>query len=113
MTKQGKAFAAGAALAFFVAWHAGPASASSNTPVVSDDVTESATALDTLSPPTHSLAPRIEAAFRKVFKEPATSLADGNGKPLGSQRPAITTRVPGISDEQLARYRRQMYRKDI
>lgn len=113
MSKQGKAFAAGAALAFFVAWHSTPAIASSNTPVVGDDVTESANALDTLSPPNDSLAPRVAAAFRKVFKEPATSLADSDGKPLGSQRPVITTRVPGISDEQLARYKRQMYRKDI
>ncbi len=113
MSKQGKAFAAGAALAFFVAWHAGPASASSNTPKVSDDVTESANALETLSPPTRSLAPKVEAELRKAFKKPATSLADSDGKPLGTQRPAITTRVPGISDEQLARYKRQMYRKDI
>lgn len=113
MSKQGKAFAAGAALAFFVAWHAGPASASSNTPEVSDDVTESANALETFSPPIHSLAPKVEAALRKVFEKPATSLADSDAKPLGTQRPAITTRVPGISDEQLARYKRQMYRKDI
>ena len=94
-SNQGKACAAGAALAFLVAWHAGPATASSNTPVDSDDVTKSAKEFDTMSP-RHSLAPRVEAALRKVFKEPA-----------------MTTRVPGISDEQLARYKRQMYRKDI
>lgn len=113
MSKQGKAFAAGAALAFFVAWHAGPATASSNTPAVSDDVTQSANVLDTMPLTTRSLAPRVDAALRKVFKEPAASLADSDRKSPGTQRPAITTRVPGISDEQLARYKRQMYRKDI
>lgn len=109
LSGQGKAFAAGAALAFIVAWHAGPASASSNTPALSDDVTVSARDLDAISPP----APRVEAESRKAFKEPAAPLADNDGKPLGLQRPSITTRVPGISDEQLARYKRQMYRKDI
>lgn len=112
MPNQGKACAAGAALAFLVAWHAGPAIASSNTPVGSDEVTKSANEFDTMSP-SHSLAPRVEAALRKVFKEPATSLAESDDKPPGSKRPTITTRVPGISDEQLARYKRQMYRKDI
>lgn len=109
---QGKAFAAAAALVLLIALHADPAKASSNTPVGSDDVTRTASEFQTMSPG-HSLAPRIEAALRKVFKEPAAPLAEREDKPVASQRPAITTRVPGISDEQLARYRRQMYRKDI
>ncbi|MGB5450392.1 MAG: hypothetical protein WBM80_15815 [Woeseiaceae bacterium] len=112
LANQGKALAAATALAFLVAWHAAPATASSNTPVGSDDVTNSASEYHTISSG-HSLAPRIEAALRKAFKAPAVSLAERDDKPLASQRPAITTRVPGISDEQLARYRRLMYRKDI
>jgi len=111
-SNQGKAFAAAIALVFLIAWHAAPATASSNTPVVNDDVSKSASEFSTISA-SHSLAPRIEAALRKVFKAPAASLAERDDKPLASQRPAITARVPGISDEQLARYRRQMYRKDI
>jgi len=111
MSRQGKPFAAGAVLALLVVWIAGPATASSNTPVVGDDVEKSANEFDTFSP-SHSLAPRVEAALRKVFKEPAARLDDID-ESVSSKRPAMTTRVPGISDDQLARYKRQMYRKDI
>ena len=111
-SNQGKALAAATALVFVIAWHAAPATASSNAPVAGEDVTRSTSEFPTISA-SHSLAPRIEAALRKVFKAPAVSRAEPDDKPHASQRPAITARVPGISDEQLARYRRQMYRKDI
>ena len=111
MSRQGKPFAAGALLALLVVWIAGPATASSNTPVVGDDVEKSANEFDTFSP-SHSLAPRVEAVLRKVFEKPAAQLDDID-ESVSSKRPAMTTRVPGISDEQLARYKRQMYRKDI
>ena len=104
-------FAAGAAFALLVMWLAGPASASSNTPVVRDDVEQAGNEFDTLSP-SHSLAPRVEAALRKVFKESAARLDDIDDSER-SKRPAMMTRVPGLSDDQLARYKRQMYRKDI
>lgn len=68
-------------------------------------------------PPTHYLSPRAEAAFGKVFEETTkpvavspiveTSLADDD------EPPAVKTRVPGVSDNDLARYKRQMYRRDI
>lgn len=134
MPGQGKTFAAGAALVLLVAWHAGPATASSNTLAMCDDVAdvtleipatelkanivndaidkkdvevvESATDSDTLSP-TENLIPNVEAVLRKVFEESATHLADSDG------RPAMNTRVPGVSDDDLARYKRQMYRTDI
>lgn len=111
MSRQGKPFAAGAVLALLVVWIAGPATASSNTHVVGDDVKKSANEFDTFSP-SHSLTPRIEAVLRKVFKEPAARLDDID-ESVSLKRPAMTTRVPGISDDQLARYKRQMYRKDI
>lgn len=113
LSGQRRAFVAGAALVFLVAWHAAPATASSNTPPISGDVTESVNDLDAVSAPTRSLERSVAAESRKAFKERAASLADNDREPAGSKRPAITTRVPGISDEQLARYKRQMYRKDI
>jgi len=94
-----------------VVWLAGPATASSNTPVIRDDVAESANEFDSLSP-SHSLAPRVEAVLRKVFKEKAARLDDID-ESVSSKRPAMTTRVPGVSDDLLARYKRQMYRQDI
>lgn len=111
MSRKGKPFAAGAAFALLVVWLADPAIASSNTPVVRDKVEKSANEFDTFSP-SHSLAPRVEAVLRKVFKEPAARLNDID-ESVSPTRPAMTTRVPGMSDVQLARYKRYMYRKDI
>lgn len=101
-----------AALVLLVALPAGYATGASNMPETSDGAAKSASEFHTISRGP-SLAPRIQAALRKVFKEPAELPAERDDKPVASQRPAITTRLPGISDEQLARYRRQMYRKDI
>lgn len=108
---QGKVSAAGAALALLALWHAGPAAASSNTPLVPADVAKTANQLDELSPE-HSRTPRAEATLRKVFEGAATPLAKNNG-PIARKRPAMTTRLPGVSDERLARYKRQMNRSDI
>jgi len=112
-SKQGEALAAGVTLALLALWHASPAGASSNTPLVPDDVANSADELDALSP-ARSLTPGVEAAQREVSEEAATtSLAVDDDKLLGNELPAMTTRLPGISDERLARYKRQMYRTDI
>jgi len=71
---------------------------------------------DALSP-THYLSPRAEAALRKVFEETTTPVADSPlaETPLADddERPVVKTRVPGVSDNDLARYKRQMYRRDI
>jgi hypothetical protein len=134
MPKQGRSFAAGAAILVLVAWHAEPATASSNMPVSCDDVAavsfevpasdlnaavvnhevdakgikdaESAEKTDALSPD-HYLAPRVESVLREVFKDSATPIVDRD------KQPAMNTRVPGVSDDELARYKRQMYRTDI
>lgn len=90
-------FAAGAAILLLAAWYAAPAAASSNTPVAGDEETKSYNDEGVLSP-SHYLAPRVESALQKIFSD---------------RRPTMTTRVPGVSDDELARYKRQMYRKDI
>jgi hypothetical protein len=128
--RQSKTFAAGAAIALLAAWHAAPASASSNTPAICNDVAdasleiapgelqakivshdidtkgveaaESASEIEALSP-THYLAPRVEAVLREVFEDTATP----------DEMPTINARVPGVSNDELARHKRQMYRTDI
>lgn len=141
LPKQGRSFAAGAAIVLLAAWHAEPATASSNAPVSCDDVaevsfevpaselktaavshdvdakgiesTDSAEEIEALSPD-HYLAPRVEAVLRKVFKDSATPIADTPITDSNSDKqPAMNTRVPGVSDHELARYKRQMYRTDI
>ncbi len=137
MPKQGKSFAAGAALLMIAAWHAGPAFASSNSPSLCDDVADLAFAvpekqlqanavshevdakgaeksdivIESVSR-SHILAPRVEAALRRVFEDATTPLADSD-KATTDEAPVMNTRVPGVSDEELARYKRQMYRTDI
>ncbi len=139
MPKQGNAFAAGAVIAVLAAWYTGPAIASSNATLLSDDISdvrleiaskelqakvvshemdangveasESDFGIDAISP-SHYLTPKVEAALRKVFKDSATPIA-GSRKPDSDEPPAMHTRVPGVSDDELARYRHQMYRTDI
>ena len=73
--------------------------------------------------------PNAAASLRKAFDDDAdrlTELAAGpvvdalppvkqSERPIAdAERPAtMNTRVPGVSSEELARYKRQMYRKDI
>jgi len=135
--KHGSRFTTGAAFLVLAAGPAGPASASANSPSLCDDVAKlafevpteqlqanavshevdakggekSGVEIETISP-SHYLAPRVEAALRKVFEDTATSLADDD-KSATDETPVMNTRVPGVSDEELARYKRQMYRTDI
>ncbi|MGI9249419.1 MAG: hypothetical protein ACR2QI_10410 [Woeseiaceae bacterium] len=137
--RQSKTFAAGAAIALLVALYASPALASSNASTICNDVadasleiapgellaknvsqnidtngveiTESASEMETLSP-THYLAPRVEAVLRKVFEDSATPLADSE-QPDEDDAPTMKSRLPGVSDDELSRYKRQMYRTDI
>lgn len=72
---------------------------------------------------TRFLVPRAEAAAREAFREIASPVADAvppvtrevatpqSGDP--EESPSINTRIPGVSADDLARYRRQMYRTDI
>lgn len=118
--KLGRNFAAGAAIALLVGWHASPATASSNTPVLCDDVVDSA-----LEIPAHKLQATIvnhEADAERVEEDAATPVDDENAvdtriaeKPIAASEkvPAMHARVPGVSDDALARYKRRMYRTDI
>lgn len=80
------------------------------------EITKSSNDADELAP-THYLSPRAEAALRKVFEKTSTPFADSPvaETPLADddQQPAVKTRVPGVSDNDLARYKRHMYRRDI
>jgi hypothetical protein len=133
--RQGKAYGASALLVVLVsAWYAGPAIASSNTfPVCDDvndvnleipvkelqvaitsnkveadevDIVESDTELDTISN-TENPGPDHEAILHEVFEETTTRFSESD------EWPAMNARVPGLSDDELARYKRQMYRTDI
>lgn len=118
--KRGKNFAAGAALVVLAAWHANPAIASSNTPALCDDVADSA-----LETPAHKLQAIIvnhEADAKRVEADTTTPVDDEKAvetpiaeDPItaGEKVPAMHARVPGVSDDELARYKRRMYRTDI
>jgi hypothetical protein len=133
--RQGKAYGASALLVVLVsAWYAGPAIASSNTfPVCDDvndvnleipvkelqvaitsnkveadevDIVESDAEPDTFST-TENPGPDHEAILHEVFEETTTRFSESD------EWPAMNARVPGLSDDELARYKRQMYRTDI
>ncbi len=101
------------------------------TQLTSNDVPASSTSL---------LVPRAEAAIREAFKEgdsalesPATNLTKATLAPpmAGTEAKPIATsgddddnssvgpvremnaRLPGVSDDTLSRYKKQMYRRDI
>ena len=133
--RQGKAYGASALLVVLVsAWYAGPAIASSNTfPVCDDvndvnleipvkelqvaitsnkveadevDIVESDAEPDAFST-TENPGPDHEAILHEVFEETTTRFSESD------EWPAMNARVPGLSDDELARYKRQMYRTDI
>jgi hypothetical protein len=94
---------------------------------------------DIPSPTSSILAPLAEAAIREAFKEPDNAretgaslpkaavvapMAGAESGPVESSNdddsaegsgpvPEINTRLPGVSDEVLSRYKKQMYRRDI
>lgn len=67
--------------------------------------------------PAHYLTPKMDTALRQVFEDDAEAIPEPreNPKPAvgNDEQPAIKARVPGISDTDLARYKRHMYRRDI
>lgn len=67
--------------------------------------------------PARFLTPEAKAALRRVFDETdetvAEPQADEEAAADSDKPPMIKTRVPGITDGQLARYKRHMYRRDI
>jgi len=70
------------------------------------DTVESATEPDTLST-TRNPGPDHDAILHEVFEETTTRFSESD------EWPAMNARVPGLSDDELARYKRQMYRTDI
>jgi hypothetical protein len=71
--------------------------------------------------PASLLAPRAAAAIREAFKLPHTPpMAGTDAKPESATDDESTvpdsgmnTELPGVSDEDFARYKKQMYRRDI
>lgn len=95
---------------------------------------------DISGPSTSLLAPLAEAAIRDAFNEadsalelpetnfikaatsptlaetetsPVVSPGNGGSTSSAGPLPGMNTRLPGVSDEALSRYKKQMYRRDI
>jgi hypothetical protein len=66
---------------------------------------------------TKFLRPSAEAALRQVFDDSAEASADEPDEEESAldrgDQPLIKARVPGVSEDDLARFKRQMYRRDI
>lgn len=62
-------------------------------------------------------APEAEAAMRQVFEDGSEAVSEPPPDEAfvedDGTRPAIKARVPGVSEGDLARYKRHMYRRDI
>lgn len=134
MPKQGKPFMVAVALILLVcAGHTAPAIAS-NTLAMCDDVADVRLGIDAdelqatiasnnivtkeveavestiegdASSAGEDLVPGVEAAPRQVVEKTTSQIAEDD------DQPAMKARVPGISDDELARYKRQMFRTDI
>jgi len=87
---------------------------------VETDIADESEAESDVLKPAHYLTPQAEARLQKAFEDASPPLA--TAKPAsdddvdtvdGDEFPGMNTRVPGVSDSELARYRRQMYRIDI
>lgn len=141
-TKQGNAFAANAVILLLAAWFAAPVTAAPNieigcedvadatleipvhklnAEIVNHDVDDQAIGSDSdVLTPAHYLTPQAQATLRKVFDDTARPLAelaprndDSVDDVAREELPDMNARVPGVTDSELARYRRQMYRSDI
>ncbi len=121
-----------ASLGLVALWHAAPAIASFDTASACSDLTETRLQLSTTDLEKAVLPPDVDAIDVKSsddsaeriaptrFLSPGTDVAvpgklEQGPTPLANEevRPPMNARVPGVSDEALSRYKRQMYRKDI
>ena len=63
------------------------------------------------------LKPRFEATVREVFaedeEEAQETESEAEADAEAEQPKALRIRVPGVTDEDLVRFKRQMYRRDI
>jgi hypothetical protein len=80
-----------------------------------DDVAAEIASEMGILPQGHALKPNVEAAVRDMFtdSEKDSAAHDVNEAQESDTAVIMNTRVPGISDDQLARIKRQMFRKDI
>lgn len=101
-----------------------PEFVNNNVPAVSisDDETISEIEEIEITSSSSLLAPRAEAAIRNAFKTSSTApMAGTEAKPepvSGDEERSesdlrMNTRLPGISDDDFLRYKKQMYRRDI
>lgn len=82
---------------------------------VSHDVEQEASAdnVDILSDD-HLLKSSVEAIVREAFADDEDDAELAEALQTDADDPVIlNTRVPGVSDDELARFKRQMFRKDI
>ncbi len=89
--------------------------------IVSHDVESDSKDASDAEAPAPYLAPQVEATLRRAFEDSGRPLVESppdNGDDAivesadGEER-VMKTRVPGVTDSELERYRRQMYRIDI
>jgi hypothetical protein len=74
---------------------------------------DSADKVDTLAAD-HLLRPRAAATIREVFADSDDEAEQSEAAQTEADEAVImNTRVPGYSDDELTRFKRQMYRKDI
>lgn len=75
-----------------------------------------------IAPSSSLLAPRAAAAIRNAFiSSPTPPMAGTDAKAVSEPEDdestlpdsGMNTELPGVSDEELARYKKQMYRRDI
>lgn len=136
----GRILAFCAAAAALASWHAGPAHASSSVAAScaeaecapleipasqlhassasheADSKNVATEQTEDALPDTRYLPLEAEAALRQVFEDsPEAGAEPGVDDPVeeGEKQPAIKARVPGVSEGDLARYKRHMYRRDI
>ena len=91
-----------------------------NAEIVSHEVEADTSENDAADTPAQYLAPQVEATLRRAFEDPVRPLVepapeneeDAIVESTGEDR-VMKTRVPGVTDTELERYRRQMYRIDI
>ncbi len=57
------------------------------------------------------LKPRFDATVREIFAEDDEEAAESEAE--AEEPKALRIRVPGVSDDDLVRFKRQMYRRDI
>ena len=60
------------------------------------------------------LQPRFDATVREIFADDEEDVQDADAEAEAEEQPkALRIRVPGVTDEDLVRFKRQMYRRDI